>query len=71
MGDFARWQDRERTKPPAVSEMEFWAVMKAVEDFASAVGRSVAYVDNALWLICAKSGRHLSNRELITLSDCL
>ena len=46
------------------SESELLQTMTAVEDIASAAGKYISFVDNAIWLLCAKSGSHLTNEEL-------
>ena len=42
--------------------------MGAVQDIATAAGMPVVMVDNAIWLLCAKSGLHLTNPELAELA---
>jgi hypothetical protein len=39
-------------------------VMREMKSLATLVGISTVFVDNAIWLLCAKSGTHLSNSEL-------
>ena len=46
------------------SESELFQTMTVVEDIASAAGRYISFVDNAIWLLCAESGPHLTNEEL-------
>jgi endonuclease III len=47
-------------------------IMIAVGDFARAVGEKVVFVDNAIWLLCAREGpcggAHLKNSELQDLA---
>ena len=42
--------------------------MSAVEQTAKAAGESAVLVDNAIWLLCAKSGLYLTNRQLAELA---
>ncbi len=65
---FAKWPSREGRKHPAASEGELLAAMSAMERFGRGVGVLTAYVDNAVWLICAKSGIKLSNAQLAALA---
>jgi len=46
------------------NESEFLQAMTAVEDIASAAGGYISFVDNAIWLLCAESGPHLTDEEL-------
>ena len=68
---FSRWPDCAGTTPPMATEAELRAVMQAMEDGAQLVegsGLPVAFLDNAVWLLCAKSGAkkglYLSNQQL-------
>jgi predicted RNase H-like HicB family nuclease/endonuclease III len=65
---FHTWPDRSGTTAPQASEPEMKAVMRRVAEFAGHLGERVTYVDNAVWLLCAKSGLHLSNEELACLA---
>lgn len=65
--EFNTWPNREGTKAPTASEGEAMAVMDEMEHFADANALLVCYVDNAVWLLCAQSGLHLSNHELAHL----
>ena len=61
----ANWPDRNgRAAPSFSSRNSLLAVMGAVQDIAAAAGTPVVMVDNAIWLLCAKSGLYLSNPEL-------
>ena len=42
--------------------------MGAVQDIAATAGTHVVMVDNAIWLLCAKSGLYLSNPELADMA---
>lgn len=66
--NFRTWANREGTSHPSASEAEMSAVMGAMELFASAVGERIAFVDNAVWLACAKSGLYMSNSALAAIS---
>jgi len=62
---FRTWPGRDaRTAPPLSSGKSYLAAMRAVQDIASAAGLPVVMVDNAIWLLCAKSGLYLTNPEL-------
>ena len=66
---FRNWSDRTGRSPPAISSRaSYLAVMAAVEDLATAAGMPVVMVDNAIWLLCARSGLHLTNPELAELA---
>lgn len=54
--------------PVSTSKKLLLAVMAAVQEIAEAVGERVVLVDNAIWLLCAKSGLHLANRELAEIA---
>lgn len=62
---FKIWDDRQlRHPPPQPTFDELLSVMNAIESCARAVGETAALVDNAVWLLCAKSGLSLSNSQL-------
>jgi hypothetical protein len=42
--------------------------MKEVEKIATAANRRISLVDNAIWLLCAKSGLYLTNSELASMA---
>ena len=70
---FKRWPKGEggrngRAAPASTSREQLLAVMSAVEQTAKAAGESVVLVDNAIWLLCAKSGLYLTNRQLAELA---
>ena len=66
---FGKWPGRDgRTAPPLSSKKSYLAVMGAVQDIASAAGMPVVMVDNAIWLLCAKSGLYLTNPKLAELA---
>ena len=65
---FERWPGRNgRTAPPLTSKRSLLAVMTAVQDIATAANTPVVLVDNAIWLLCAKSGLYLTNPELAAM----
>ena len=62
---FNRWSGRSKNKSPDyVSKLEWRETMASVEEVAMNAGKHVGFVDNAIWLLCARSGLGLSNREL-------
>ena len=69
---FSRWSDaKDRANSravPAASKKLMLATMAAVEKIAAVADERVVLVDNAIWLLCAKSGRHLANRELAEIA---
>ena len=66
---FKKWPDRNRRAAPSFSSgKSLLAVMGAVQDIATAAGTHVVAVDNAIWLLCAKSGLYLSNPELAEMA---
>ena len=72
---FGRWSEetmlRAGTNPPNPTPKRQLAAMTAVEEIAKAADEPVVLVDNAIWLLCAKSGLYLTNRELAELAhDC-
>jgi hypothetical protein len=67
--EFRKWPNREGTKAPTAREVEMIAVMGEMATFSSANSLSVCYADNAVWLLCAKSGLYLDNEALSSLGD--
>ena len=66
---FRKWPDGNgRTAPSLSSRQSYLAVMGAVQEIAQSAGLPVVMVDNAIWLLCAKSGLHLTNPELAGLA---
>jgi len=61
---FRRWTDRAGTKPPKATACEMLETMTVVETIARIVGAQATFVDNAIWLLCCKSGLHMSNADL-------
>jgi hypothetical protein len=67
--EFARWTDRsERKSPPQPNAVALVSVMKAMETFSQEAGQTVTFADNAVWLLCAKSGIWMRNRDLVALA---
>lgn len=65
---FKNWKDQSGTKSPtSVSAQELFRTMRVMEYFAWSIDQPVSYVDQVLWLLCAKQGPHASNDELIAL----
>ena len=65
----AKWPGRAgRTAPSFSSRTSQLAVMEAVQDIAEAAGKPIVMVDNAIWLLCARSGLYLTNPELAELA---
>lgn len=67
---FAKWGagDPLRYAAPEPKRAELEAVLMVMEQFATKVGERIALVDNAMWLLCAASGLHLTNAEV---QDCI
>lgn len=73
---FGHWSDNENLrrgrKAPNPTPRRQLAAMTAVEEIAKAADEPVVLVDNAIWLMCAKSGEkkglHLTNSELAGLA---
>ncbi|MCC6680219.1 MAG: hypothetical protein IT445_04870 [Phycisphaeraceae bacterium] len=65
---FTKWPDKTGTKAPKVTESELQSVMRIMEVFAKHVCMRTTFVDNAVWLLCAKSGLYMTNDCLAALS---
>ncbi len=64
------WKTAGKTQAPRnVRRTEFIDAMRAMEALASAVSLQPSYVDQAVWLLCAKSGCHATNAELMTMKS--
>ena len=57
-----------RKSPVSTSKSKLLAVMAAAEKVAEVAEVPVVLVDNAIWLLCAKSGLYLSNSELAAMA---
>ena len=67
MNHFPNWNDRTGTKGPVPSESGYLQVMGTMEIFAKTIAVRPAFLDNAVWLLCAQSGAHLTNDRLAEL----
>ena len=66
---FGEWPGRDGRAAPSLSSRTLYlAVMEAVQDIAAAAGRPVVMIDNAIWMLCARSGLYLTNPELARLA---
>ena len=70
---FSRWTSSSngrigRATPASTSKKSLLAVMTAVQDIAQSVDERVVLVDNAIWMLCARSRLHLTNLELTELA---
>ena len=70
---FMRWTGSSngrigRATPVSTSKNSLLAVMTAVQDIAEAVDERVVLVDNAIWMLCARSRLHLTNPELAEMA---
>ena len=63
---FNRWKpaDGRWVAPKSPSGKELLEVMTVAEQVAIAAERPVVFVDNAVWLLCARDEVHLTNAEL-------
>jgi len=64
---FSNWPDHSVRKAPLTNEKELIIVMEMAARFAKDVGVRIAFLDNTIWLLCAKSGLHFSNNALSEL----
>ncbi len=68
MVEFPRWWDRSARTPPTPGPADLMRVMQAMETLSREVGQPATFVDNAVWLLCARSGLWRSNSVLIALA---
>lgn len=68
---FKKWPDRKGTQAPIANEDELIAVMQEVARCAQSVSQSACFVDNVIWVLCARSGLHASNEALMTIGGKL
>lgn len=61
---YRNWADQGATKAPITSSEELIETMRAVEVWARLIGQPPSYVDQVIWLLCAKMGPYLTNAEL-------
>ena len=68
---FNRWKHAQRGRgyPGSTSRKKLLEVMTTAEQIAEAANESVAFVDNAIWLLCAKDELYLTNSELAAMAD--
>jgi hypothetical protein len=66
---FRVWPDRGGTTPPQATNEEMLHTMEAIEKFAREAGERVSFIDNAIWLLCARMGVYASNSELAALAQ--
>ena len=68
---FDRWQGARSAgsgkRQPDPTPKDQLAAMTAVQELAEAVGKRIVFVDNAIFLLCAKSGLHLADLELAAI----
>ena len=48
---------------------ELLASMTEMERFVKGVGKRIAFVDNAVWLVCSRSGLNFTNKQLSELAN--
>ena len=67
---FNRWNQtpRGRGSPVSTSRKKL-EVMTVVEEIAAAANQPVVYVDNAIWLLCARDEASLTNSELEKIAN--
>ena len=65
--NFSKWTDRSGNKAPKANHLEMLETMCAIENFAASVSQRIAFLDNAVWLLCARSGLRFSNQQLAEL----
>lgn len=70
---FGRWTDAGASKngfaTPVPTPRRQLLAMKAVQDIAEGADKRVVVVDNAIWLLCAKSELHLTNQSLAEMAS--
>jgi hypothetical protein len=67
MVHFSKWKDCSKCQAPQANEDEMRKVMTKMDSMARDVNEPVVFLDNAIWLLCSKSGLHLSNAHLKAL----
>ena len=67
---FNRWKpaDGRWGSPKSQSGKKLLQVMTVVEQIADTAERPVVFVDNAIWLLCARDEVHLTNAELAEIA---
>ena len=68
---FNRWKpaDGRGGSPKAPSGKKLLEVMTVAEQIAYAAEHHVAFVDNAIWLLCARDEAHLTNAQLAAIAN--
>ena len=68
---FNRWKpaDGRWGSPKSPSGKKLLEVMSVAEQVADAAERHVAFVDNAIWLLCARDEVHLTNAQLAGIAN--
>jgi thermostable 8-oxoguanine DNA glycosylase len=66
--EYNNWPDRMDHKAPVRTENEMVRVMQLMREIADEVGVSTSYLDNAIWLLCCKSGLYYTNQQLSALT---
>jgi endonuclease III len=64
---FRKWPDRNGTQAPIAKEDELIAVMQEVARCAQSVSQSACFVDNVIWVLCARSGLYANNEALMKI----
>ena len=66
---FANWRQKHGFETPQAGKYELRTVMQVMEEWADQLGVRVTFLENAVWLLCARgTGRpHLSNSDLAAL----
>jgi endonuclease III len=64
---FSKWKDQSAHRPPEASETEMMEVMRSVARFARTINVRVSFLDNTIWLLCAKGGLYFNNEQLCRL----
>ena len=70
---FGRWTDTGASKKefatPVPTPRRQFRAMTAVQDIAEGADERVVLVDNAIWLLCARSELHLTNQSLAEMAS--
>lgn len=65
---FRNWPDASGNRAPQATVSEQLQAMAAIEAIAKLVGERCTFVDNAVWLLCSRSGLGMSNASLAALA---
>lgn len=66
---FTSWEDASGRNAPKPKNGEMMEAMKILEALAAVAEQPCCFVDNAIWLLCCKSGCHLTNDQLRKLAN--